>query len=144
MQYIDKFRGDTSGSESIYLYLIDGMVYAVENHDFAPLTILQWRNKFLDYSHPTALIRSLDAPPDRKGLTRTRENTDLASLRHLINKANFRPLLGGPAALKNLWEVCQIPDFRKVSNDEHINSLSLIYRQTSADNGAIDGGWLTR
>ncbi len=122
--------------------LSDEMVYAVENHEFAPLTVLQWRNTSLDYSHPTALIRSLDAVPERKGLGRTLENIDLASLRQLINAPDIRPLLGGPAALKSLWEVCQIPDFRKVSDDEHIRLLSYIYRQTSADEGMLDADWL--
>jgi len=122
--------------------LDDGVIYAVENHEFAPLPILEWRNTLLDYSHPTALIRSLDASPERKGLTRIQENIDLTSLRQLINMADIRPLLGGPAALKSLWEVCQIPDFRKVSDDEHIRLLSHVYRQTSQDNGVLDPDWL--
>ncbi|MCK5425059.1 MAG: hypothetical protein KAI89_06785, partial [Emcibacter sp.] len=122
--------------------LSDEMIYAVENHEFAPLTVLQWRNSSLDYSHPTALIRSLDAAPEQKGLSRTLENIDLTSLRQLINDAEIRPLLGGPAALKSLWEVCQIPDFRKVSDEEHMRLLSHIYRQTSADCGVLDPDWL--
>ncbi len=124
--------------------LSDEMIHAVENHEFAPLAVLQWRNTSLDYSHPTALIRSLDAAPARKGLSRTRENIDLASLRHLVNAPDIRPLLGGPAALKSLWEVCQIPDFPKVSDEEHIRLLSGIFRQTSADNGVLDPDWLSR
>ncbi|PCI34381.1 MAG: disulfide oxidoreductase [Alphaproteobacteria bacterium] len=122
--------------------LSDEMISAVENHDFAPLTVLQWRNSALDFSHPTALIRSLDAAPGRKGLSRTLENIDLTSLRQLINTPDIRSLLGGPAALKNLWEVCQIPDFRRVSDDEHIRLLGQIYRQTSADSGTLGPDWL--
>ncbi|PCJ33094.1 MAG: disulfide oxidoreductase [Alphaproteobacteria bacterium] len=124
--------------------LSDGIIHAVENHQFAPLAILEWRNSALDYNHPSALIRSLDAAPDRKGLTRTQENIDLTSLRRLIKRPDIRPMLGGPAALKSLWEVCQIPDFRKVSDDEHIRIISHIYRQISADKAVIDPDWLTR
>ncbi len=136
--------GCLQDGEGIQPHMDDAMVYAVENHEFMPLSLLHWRNTSLDYGHPTALIRSLDAIPARKGLTRTQENIDLASLRQLINTQNIRPLLGGPAALKNLWEVCQIPDFRKVSDEEHIRLLSQIYRQTSADNGVLDHDWITR
>jgi len=122
--------------------LPDAMVWAVENHEFAPLTVLQWRNTALDYSHPTALIRSLDAASDRKGLTRTQENIDLASLRRMIDMADIRPRLGGPAALRSLWEVCQIPDFRQISDDEHLKLIHAIFRQTSAENGVLDADWI--
>ncbi|PHZ86474.1 disulfide oxidoreductase [Paremcibacter congregatus] len=122
--------------------LDDAMVYAVENHQFAPLTVLQWRNTTLDYSHASALIRSLDAVPGRKGLSRTLENIDLAALRQMVEMADIRALAAGPASLKRLWEVCQIPDFRRTSDDEHIRILSEIYRQTSADNGVLDPDWL--
>ena len=124
--------------------LSDETIYAVENHQFAPLTVMQWRNTSLNYSHPTALIRSLDASPVRKGLSRTLENIDLASLRRMIDMPDIRRFLGGPAALKSLWDVCQIPDFRKVSDDEHVKILSEIYRQTSAENGVLNPDWLHR
>ena len=60
----------------------------------------------------------------------------------MINTADIRPFLGGPAGLKSLWEVCQIPDFRKVSDEEHIRLLADIFRQTSADHGVLDPDWL--
>lgn len=92
----------------------------------------------------TALIRSLDAAPARKGLSRTLENINLALLRQLINDTDIRPLPGGPAALKSLREVCQVPDFCKTSNEENIRLLSHGYRRTSADYGVLSPDWLRR
>ena len=33
--------------------LVPEMVFAIENHQFAPLTVIQWRNAFIDFSRPT-------------------------------------------------------------------------------------------
>ncbi len=124
--------------------LPEEVVRAIEDHDFAPETVLQWRNAYLDFSHPDALIRSLEAPPERPGLTRTLEKIDLLALRRLVDNPRIRPLLGGPAALKTLWEVCQIPDFRKTSDEEHVNLLAEIFWQISSDNGVLSHDWVAR
>jgi len=131
------------GNDSI-ADLADEMIYAVENHAFPALRRLEWRNSLLDYGHPTALIRSLEVAPERKGLSRCPENIDLASLRKMLDTTDIRALANGPAALKILWDICQIPDFRKNSEEEHFTLLSTIYRQISAENGVLDPDWLTR
>lgn len=120
------------------------MVYAVENHEFAPLTVLQWRNAFIDYSRADTVIRSLGAVPETFGLTRTMDKLDLETFAKLALHSEIKPLLGGPAAVKMLWEVCQIPDFRQVSDDEHAKLCSSVYRQISADHGVIKEDWLNK
>lgn len=117
------------------------MVYAVENHQFAPLTVLQWRNAYIDFSRAESVIRSLAAVPKRSGLTRTMDKLDLDTFRKLSETTDIKDMLGGPAAVKMLWEVCQIPDFRQVSDDEHAKLCASIYRQISADNGRIKEDW---
>jgi ATP-dependent RNA helicase SUPV3L1/SUV3 len=117
------------------------MVYAVENHQFAPLTVLQWRNAYIDFSRADAVIRSLAHAPERPGLTRTMDKLDLDTFRKLSEMSDIKELLGGPAAVKMLWEVCQIPDFRQVSDDEHAKLCASIYRQISADYGRIKEDW---
>lgn len=120
------------------------MVFAVENHQFAPLTVLQWRNTFVDFSRTSAVIRSLSHAPERSGLTRTMEKLDMDTFRKLSDDPRVKPLIGGTAAVKMLWEVCQIPDFRQVSDDEHAKLCSSIYRQISADHGVIKEDWFAQ
>lgn len=122
----------------------DAMVYAVENHQFAPLTVLEWRNRALDYAHPSALIRCLEAAPERAGLTRTLENTDFMSLRRLMDDPAIRDRTCGPAALKTLWDICGIPDFLKVSHEEHVKLLGQVFDQISAENGKLSDDWLQK
>lgn len=117
------------------------MVYAVENHQFAPLTVLQWRNAYIDFSRAATVARSLAEIPKRSGLTRTIDKLDLDTFRKLSETEDIKNMLGGPAAVKMLWEVCQIPDFRQVSDDEHAKLCASIYRQISADHGRIKEDW---
>lgn len=117
------------------------MVFAVENHQFAPLTVLQWRNTFIDFNRADTVIRSLSHAPDRSGLTRTMEKLDMDTFRKLSDDPRIKPLIVGTAAVKMLWEVCQLPDFRQVSDDEHAKLCSSIYRQISEDYGAIKEDW---
>lgn len=118
------------------------MVYAVENHQFAPLTVLQWRNTFLDFTRADTVIRSLNQIPGRFGLTRVLEKLDMNTFKMLSERNDIKSKLGGPAAVKLLWEVCQIPDFRQISDDEHAKLCAHVFRQISADNGQIRKSWM--
>ncbi|WP_421708100.1 helicase-related protein [Algihabitans sp.] len=104
------------------------LVEAVESHDFDPLTALTWRNSDLDFASPKALLRSLDRHPPKPELIRVRNAEDQQALAALSRE-------GGPAALADrrdrvqlLWDVCQIPDFRKTLTDSHVRLLDQIYR----------------
>ena len=117
------------------------LIYAVENHQFAPLTVLQWRNVFLDFTRADTVIRSLNTIPERFGLTRAQEKLDLQTFRNLSKNDEIKSKLGGVAAVKMLWEICQIPDFRQVSDDEHAKLCASIFRQISAEKGLIQEDW---
>ena len=118
------------------------MVFAVENHQFAPITVLQWRNAFIDFSRADTVIRSLNHAPDRLGLARTMEKLDMETFRRLSENPDIKSMLGGPAAVKMLWEVCQLPDFRQISDDEHAKLCTSIYRQITADHNTICEDWI--
>src|SRR5208282_4033880 len=88
------------------------LVSAIEDHRFEPLKILYWRNVDLDFRSLDALVRSLETPPQVPFLRRAREQEDFQALVALARDADIAPLVQGPAAVRLLWEVCQIPDFR--------------------------------
>ena len=123
------------------------VVEAIENHRFRPLARLQWRNTALDFVTPQALIASLEAPADHPDLQRAREADDLATLKELAQLPDVRDRLRGVADTRLLWDVCQIPDFRKVTLSEH---ASLCVRLFDFLHGGANGGgripadWLAR
>ena len=94
-------------------------VEAIENHRFDPLRDLQWRNSDLDFRSVPALIASLNRPPPHAALQRVREQDDQLALQTLSQHSEFLPRLHAPQRVKLLWEVCQVPDFRKTMTEEH-------------------------
>ncbi len=117
------------------------IVEAIEEHRFAPLRKLQWRNDRLEFGTPEALIRSLEAPADRDDLVRARDSDDLETLRALAAMHDLRDRIGGAPDVRLLWDVCQVPDFRKVSPAEHA-ALCLRLFGFLHGGGGVPTGWL--
>jgi ATP-dependent RNA helicase SUPV3L1/SUV3 len=115
---------------------------AIENHRFDPLAALFWRNAALDFRSLDALLRSLEAPPPAPGLIRAREADDQAALAALARDAEIAALARAPAALRLLWEVCQIPDFRKTLSDAHTRLLAQVYRHLIGPAGVLPVDWI--
>jgi len=122
--------------------LDDAVVEAVENHRFDPLSRLYWRNARLDYRSLGGLIASLERRPDFPGLVSAPQADDHAALRALAQMTDVAGLATNPAAVRLLWEVCQIPDFRKVLSDTHARLLAQIYRHLAGPHGRLPTDWV--
>ena len=105
------------------------IIRAVETHSFDPVTALSWRNPNLDYRTPDALLRSLDQRPPAPELVRVREADDQLTLTRLLQDPAVARLATEPAAVRLLWDVCQIPDFTKTLSDAHTRQAGEIYAQ---------------
>jgi len=117
-------------------------IEAIEAHEFVPLKSVVWRNAALDFSDPRALLRSLRrAPPDRH-FARAREAEDVQALAVLSRNTRILELAKGPAAVRLLWDVCQVPDFRKILSDHHARLLGRIYRFLMAEAGRLPPDWV--
>ena len=100
---------------------------AIEEHRFAPIQKLQWRNANLEIGSVPALIASLERLPESPNLMSAREADDLATLRALWAQPETHDLIDGPRDVRLLWYVCQIPDFRKVAPAEHAYLIGKLY-----------------
>ena len=118
------------------------LVDAIENHRFKPLERLMWRNSRLEFGTVPRLIESLEHAPQLPDLARAREAEDLEALRLLWADPEIRDRATRPDRVRLLWEVCQIPDFRKVMTGEHVALLSRIYLFLLSESGAIPSDWL--
>jgi len=118
------------------------IVNAVEAHKFEPLTRIQWRNVALKFSSVGALLNSLDAPPPARGLIQTRDADDHQVLRALSRNADVAALATNPGAVRLLWEVCQIPDFRKVMSDSHARFLGQCFLHLAGPQERLPTPWI--
>jgi ATP-dependent RNA helicase SUPV3L1/SUV3 len=121
----------------------DELVQRVETHRYDPVRVLQWRNASLDFRSLAALNDSLDMPPPERGLARARPASDALALRILSADDEIAALATSRETVGRLWDVCQLPDFRKLSTDEHVKLVKNIFLFLSSD-GMIPDDWLAR
>jgi ATP-dependent RNA helicase SUPV3L1/SUV3 len=127
--------GDIGGLEP-------AIVDAVENHTFPTLKRLQWRNSDLRFISIDALLAALARLPDRPGLVRAREADDQLALQALAADPVIAGATRSPDRVRLLWDVCQIPDFRKSLAEQHSRLLASIYRHLSGPAGQLPAAWL--
>ncbi|MDT8856701.1 helicase-related protein [Paracoccaceae bacterium Fryx2] len=120
--------------------LDDEVVNAIENHRFEPLRKLSWRNEALEFGTVARLIGSLEAPTSNEWLSRAREADDLVSVKILSELPELRDRLRTPQAVRLLWDVCRIPDFRSASGSEHTTLLARIFE--FLQDGRVPSAWL--
>src|SRR6202522_1797037 len=103
------------------------LAQVLESHTFEPVKIVQWRNSDLDFASLGALAASLAALPSHAGLTRAPLGEDILVFEHAARDEDVRALADGRAAIERLWDVCQIPDYRKISPATHAELVVTLY-----------------
>ena len=116
---------------------------AVEAHAFDRLTQLFWRNNDLDFSHVDSLLASLTAAPDRPGLVKGNDASDLLTLQALVRDARIRRLADVPGRVRLLWDACQIPDFRKLADESHAQLCARVFAHIAAGE-TLPHDWVAR
>ena len=116
---------------------------AIEMNNFSPIKLLQWRNSKLNFSSADFLIKSLEASPENENFAKAKDGTDLAVLKLLSDKLRITTTLDSTKDVKLLWEVCQIPDFRKLSESDHSNRLEVVFNFLRND-GVLSDDWLSK
>jgi ATP-dependent RNA helicase SUPV3L1/SUV3 len=118
------------------------VVNAIEAHRFEPLTRLNWRNSRLRFDSIAGLLRSLDERPSLPGLVQAREADDHRALQALARNPEIVELAAHPGAVRLLWEVCQIPDFRKVMSESHTRLLAHCFLHLAGPEERLPIAWV--
>lgn len=122
--------------------LDEDLIEAIEDHRFAPVRKLMWRNDALNFGSVDRLVAALEQPTENEWLARTRESDDLAALKSLSQMPDLSDLIQGPQAVKLLWDVCRIPDFRANAGGDHVQLLARIFGFLRK--GQVPADWLAR
>ncbi|MFO0996082.1 MAG: helicase-related protein [Alphaproteobacteria bacterium] len=137
-------RNGTFGTTGTLGPLDAETVEAIENHRFEPLQAIFWRNSDLDFRSIDTLIRSLERPSAHVDLLRARDADDHLALQALAADPAIARLARSPATVRLLWDVAQIPDFRKTMSDAHAVFLARVYRHLMEQAGRLPNDWVAR
>ena len=118
------------------------LVSAVENHVFDPVIAAEWRNSRLDFDSLADLARSLAAPPPAYGLKLSEPALDEITLRQLAGDEAIARRARDRSNLIRLWEVCQTPDFRKTTLEEHARFVRTVFNHLTERDRRLPEDWI--
>jgi ATP-dependent RNA helicase SUPV3L1/SUV3 len=126
--------GTGKGEGGDPLAFTDEEVYAIEEHRFAPLTHLFWREAEPRCDTLAALIAALEARPDNAVLKAAPEAIDLAVLKRLAADP-VADTVRGAGSVRRFWEACSLPDFRSLGVEQHARFVARLWHD-------LRGGYL--
>ena len=113
----------------------------VEMHRFPSLQKIRWRNDRLELGSIDELRASLQVPSPRPSLTPVHDAEDERALELLLRDPEIVQLARGEEAVRRLWDVCTVPDFRKLLFEAHVGFLGELYK-VMMHNGRLEDAWI--
>jgi ATP-dependent RNA helicase SUPV3L1/SUV3 len=118
------------------------LIAAVESHTFDQVLAAEWRNSRLDFQSLPGLLRSLAQPPPYAGLKLSDEDLDETVLRRLAADEEVARRCRDRSNLFRLWEVCQTPDFRKTTFEDHLRFVQTAFSHLTERDRRLPADWL--
>ncbi len=118
------------------------VIQQVENHNFEKIQKFYWRNSDLDFDSIESLLTSLKKYPIHNYFIHKKNALDELNFRNLITNSEISNYLISKKNLKLLWDICQIPDFEKLFNDNYLLLLKEIYLTLIENNYYIPESWI--
>ena len=120
------------------------MVDRLESHNFDSVRVLQWRNRKLDFGSLNRLYDSLREMPREARLARARTADDVAALEAVMADRELAAIASTPVAVTKLWDVCQVPDYRKISGQSHNELIATLFKFVTQGPCRIPEDWFTK
>jgi ATP-dependent RNA helicase SUPV3L1/SUV3 len=115
------------GLKAVPQTLTDEEVFAIEEHRFAPLTQLYWREAEPRFDSLETLVADLEAKPDEPALRAAPEALDLAVLKRLLDEP-FAKTVSAPASVRRFWDACSLPDFSQRGAEMHARFVARLWQ----------------
>lgn len=138
-----RFRTDgTFGVTGECPEMDEDFVTAIENHRFAPINGAEWRNSRLEFQSLNGLMQSLAETPGREGLKLAEESLDETALRLMAKDEDIVRRCRDRTNLMRLWDVCQTPDFRKTTLDDHSRLIRDLFMPLTQGRRRVPEDWI--
>ena len=119
--------GSLAGTAAHDAAFTDEEVWAIEEHRFAPLDRIFWRDPNPRTDRLGHLIEDLGCPPEHPGLAPAPESIDLAVMRRLADDPAIAATVRGQAAVMRFRDVCTLPDFRQHGAEAHSRFVARLW-----------------
>ncbi len=118
------------------------IIQQIENHNFDSIQKIYWRNSDLDFNSIEKLLSSLKKYPVQNFFIHKKNALDEVNFRNLINDNEIKKKLNSKKNLSLFWNICQIPDFEKLFNDNYLLLLKNIFLTLVDNNYKIPEDWI--
>ena len=99
------------------------IIETIEKHNYDQIQKIYWRNSNLDFNSVEKLLSSLKKFPVQNIFIHKKNAIDELNFRNLIDDNDVKRVLSSSNHIRILWDVCRIPDFEKIFNDNYLNFL---------------------
>ncbi len=117
-------------------------IQCIENHNYNQIQKIYWRNSNLNFDSIKSVLSSLKQFPVDNFFIHKKNALDEINFRYLIDDTNVKKYLNGSKNIKLLWDICRIPDFEKIINDNYIFFLKTIFLTIIENNYEIPEDWI--
>jgi ATP-dependent RNA helicase SUPV3L1/SUV3 len=118
------------------------IVLRVENHEFQNLNFIHWRNTDLRFVTVDALLHDLKAMPPERVLVRPPPAEDQLVLEAMLRDHEVRDRAKGTPRIRLLWDVAQVPDFRKLKPEQHARLMAQVYQHLTQNKAQLPSDWV--
>ncbi len=118
------------------------IIARVESHEFPPLQTIFWRNTELRFTSLEALVGSLRHMPPSPLLVRPPPAEDQLVLEAMVKEGDVRTRAEGHIRLRLLWDVAQVPDFRKLKPEMHARFMAQVFEHLTQGSEMLPEDWV--
>ncbi|WP_324740794.1 helicase-related protein [Tsuneonella sp. CC-YZS046] len=120
--------GTLAGGDGPPIEFAEEEIHAIEEHRFAPLTRLFWREAEPRFDRLDMLIDDLESRPGHGALAPAPEAIDLAVLKRLAEDPAIAGSLHSPSLIARFWDTCCLPDFRQQGAETHARFIARLWQ----------------
>ena len=118
------------------------IIETIETHNYDQIQKIYWRNSSLDFSSVDKFLSSLKKFPVQNIFIHKKNAIDELNFRNLIDDNEIKQFLSSSNHIRILWDICRIPDFEKIFNDNYLNFLKNTFLILVANKYKIPEEWI--
>ncbi len=118
------------------------VIRSIESHEFKNVDRVYWRNNELNFTSINNLIRSLKKPSPKLEFMKSPPADDQVILEILQKNFEITKGLRSEEDIRLLWDIAQVPDFRKLLPEVHAAFLVNVFKQLTGEKKILSEDWI--